>query len=117
MVATNLETFALDNSDTIFRFLVYRRMYTPYEQAEKYIDESFYEDDHYFFGYLENVIDLGYGNWLLGFRLIDDCNGEKFDNIEYYKLDEIRLSYFDDDQKLSDIAFEESNSEHEEKRE
>lgn len=100
MVITDLETFMMDNDNRIFRFLVYRKMFTPYEQDLKAEDETFYEDPYYSLALLEEAIDLGYGEWLLGFRLIDDCSGEVFDTVEYYKLDEIRLSYFEQDQNL-----------------
>ena len=102
MTVTDMETFALDNRDTIYRLLVYRRMFTPHEQDMKYIDESYYEDDYFSFGYLEDIIDLGCGNWMIGFRPIDDCSGKSFDHVDYYKLDEIRLSRFDIDQKKWD---------------
>lgn len=37
---TDMETWLLDNEDRIFRFTVYRRMFTPKEQAAQYFDET-----------------------------------------------------------------------------
>lgn len=100
MTTTDLETFLFDNEERVFRFLVYRRLFTPYEQDLKAFDESFYEDYHYSFGMIQEAIDLGDGDWLLGFRMIDETTGEVFDHVEYYRLREIRLSSFDSDQNL-----------------
>ena len=113
MVITDLETFMLDNAeDRIFRFLVHRKIFTPYEQEEKFPDESVYEDGGYFkFGRLEEAIDLGYGEWLLGFKMVDDCTWESFDTIEYYKLSDIRISYFYDEKKIKDEFYDEEDDE------
>lgn len=106
---TDLETWLLDNDERIYRFLVYRRIYTPYEQEHSFSDESFYEDDTYNFGYIQEAIDLGNGDWLLGFRMIaaDMVPAELLDTIEYYRLSEIRLSYFEYDQNIFEEEYEE----------
>ena len=85
MTITDLETFMLDNDDRIYRYVVYRRMFTPYEQEEKFQDESFYEDDHYTFARLNEAVELGNGEWLLGFRVIDEYTGEDSGYTEYNK--------------------------------
>lgn len=101
MIVTDLGTFMLDESDDrIFRFLVYRKLYTPYEMELKAIDESVFEDSYYRFAYLREAIDLGYGEWLLGFDLIDECTGEPFGEIEYHKLSDIQLTCFECDQDI-----------------
>ena len=87
---TDMETWLLDNEGRIFRYVIYRRMFTPYEQERAFSDESQYEDYHFTFGFIEEAIDLGGGEWLLGFRKIID--GET--------SDEIRLSCFDCDQDM-----------------
>lgn len=95
---TDMETWLLDNEGKIFRYVIYRRMFTPYEQEQAFTDESQYEDTHFTFGFIEEAIELGGGEWLLGFRKVYD--GEVYDEIEYCRLSEIRLSCFDCDQNM-----------------
>lgn len=98
MCCTDMQTWFCDNSDRIYRFVVYKKLFTPYEQEHKFMDESQFEDDHYRFGFIEEAIELGYGEWLLGFReIIDD---EVCESIDYFKLSDIRLSYFEKDQDM-----------------
>lgn len=94
---TDMKTWLLDSEGKIYRYVIYRRMFTPYEQEHAFSDESQYEDIHFTFGFIEDAIELGGGEWLLGFRKID--GDEVYDEIEYCRLSEIRLSYFDCDQK------------------
>lgn len=94
---TDMETWLLDNEGKIFRYAIYRRMFTPYEQEHAFSDESQYEDCNFTFGLIEEAIDLG-DEWLLGFRKIYD--GEVCDEVEYCRMGEIRLSCFDCDQKM-----------------
>lgn len=97
MCCTDMETWLSDNSDRIYRFMVYKKLFTPYEQEQKFSDESQFEDTHYRFGFIEEVIELGHGEWLLGLREIID--GEVYD-INYFKLSDIQLSYFEQDQNM-----------------
>lgn len=97
MCCTDMETWFSDNSDRIYRFVVYKKLFTPYEQEHKFMDESQFEDTHYRFGFIEEAIELGHGEWLLGFREIID--GEVYD-INYFKLSDIQLSYFEQDQNI-----------------
>ena len=72
-----MEKWLGDNSHRIYRFLVYKKLFTPYELDKKFVDESQFEDTNYRFGFIEEAIELGNGEWLLGFReVIDDevCN-------------------------------------------
>ena len=98
MICTDMETWSCDNSDRIYRFVVYKRLFTPYEQEHKFMDESQFEDTHYRFGFIEEVIELGNGEWLLGFREIID--GEVCSCINYFKLSDIQLSYFEQDKDM-----------------
>lgn len=96
---TDMETWLLDNDGRIFRFTVYRRMFTPKEQAEKYIDETFFEDGGtYQYGIVEEAVELGHGEWLLGIREV--CEDTICEVISYYRLSEIRLHCFDKDQDI-----------------
>lgn len=98
MCCTDMETWFLDNSDRIYRFVVYKKLFTPYEQDKKFSDESQFEDTHYRFGFIEEVIELGQGEWLLGFREVID--GEVCSYISYFKLSDIQLSFFEQDQGM-----------------
>ena len=98
MICTDMETWSCDNSDRIYRFVVYKKLFTPYEQEHKFMDESQFEDTHYRFGFIEEVIELGNGEWLLGFREIID--GEVCGCINYFKLSDIQLSYFEQDKDM-----------------
>ena len=79
----------------VFRYWVYRRGFTPYEQRECFMDESIFEDTHASVGIIRECISLGDRDFLIGFQPVDDCGVEGvnvFDFIEYYKLSEIRLN-------------------------
>lgn len=97
-MVTDMETWLLDNDSRIYRFLVYKKMFTPYEQERKFMDESQFEDVHFRFAFIEEVVELGHGEWLLGFREIID--GDTCTHLDYYKLSDIQLSYFEDDQNM-----------------
>lgn len=101
MCCTDMETWWLDNRERIYRFVVYKKLFTPYEQEHKFMDESQFEDNHFRFGFIEETIELGNGEWLLGFReVVDD---EACESINYFKLSDIQLSFYERDQnKLSD---------------
>lgn len=99
-IITDLETWLLDEGDKLYRFLVYKRLFTPYEQNHAFMDESVYEDHHYSLCRIEQAIDLGGGEWLLGLRQVDEDSGEDYEMVEYYRLSEIRLARFDKDAHL-----------------
>ena len=98
MCCTDMETWFLDNSDRIYRFVVYKKLFTPYEQDKKFSDESQFEDAHYRFGFIEEAIELGQGEWLLGFCEVID--GEVCSYISYFKLSDIQLSFFEQDKGM-----------------
>lgn len=86
---TDFETWLLDNSDRIYRYWVYKRMFTPHEQEMKYVDQSCFEDVTANEGYIREAIELPDGDILLGFELPD----METQYIEYYKLSEINLAW------------------------
>lgn len=96
---TDFETWLLDYGDRLYRYLVYKRMFTPE-------DESEYEDNHYELCQIAEAIDLG-GDWLLGLRTIEE-DGKIYGMIHYYKLSEIRLAFFENDQHI-ELYEEEKN--------
>lgn len=92
---TDFHAFIKAHEGEIFRYWIYRRVFTPYEQKECFMDESIFEDTHANVGIIKDCIPLGDGDFLLGFQPVDDCNPYNitaFDFVEYYKLSEIRLN-------------------------
>ena len=100
-IITDFETWLMDESDTrIFRYCIYKKVYTPLEQEKKYMDESEYEDGGaYTFAKIEEAIDLGISGWMLGMREIYE-DGVLAKNIKYVMLNDIRLWSFDEDQDI-----------------
>lgn len=79
--------------NTVFRIWEYKRMFTPYEQAEKFSDESLYVSDECDFVKICDVINLPDGDLFL-------ATADAYDNtgyICYYKLSEISLAKSDKD--------------------
>lgn len=91
IMAGDFWTFLRDTSDRIFRYWVYKRVFTPLEQEKKYIDQSEYEDTCAHTGIIRECAELPNGDFLLGFS---DPGSEY---TEYYRLSEIRLAYSPDD--------------------
>lgn len=108
-IITDMETWLIDNDERIFRFLVYKKMFTPYETQQAFSDQSQYEDIYYHFAIIQEAIDLGNSEWLLGFREIVDY--EFVDRISYYRLSDIRLEYFECDDDMIKGACEEEENE------
>lgn len=73
--------------DTIFRLWQYKRMFTPYEQDEKFMDESQYVNTMADKVRILDVIDLPDGDLLLATTYA--YGDGKY--ISYYKLSEISL--------------------------
>ena len=78
--------------DTIFRLWEYKRMFTPYEQEEKFSDESLYVDDECKFVCIKDVIILPDGDLLLAISPLD-LDGY----VAYHKLSDISLAKADKD--------------------
>ena len=73
--------------NTIFRLWQYKRMFTPYEQDEKFMDESQYVNDECDHIRILDVINLPDGDLLLATTYA--YGDGKY--ISYYKLSEISL--------------------------
>ena len=58
---------------------------------------------------ITEAIDLGNGEWLLGFTSVDRDTLELNTFTEYYKLNEIRLLYFGDEKRIKDIKEDEQS--------
>lgn len=78
--------------NTIFRMWEYKRMFTPYEQEEKFSDESLYVNIECEFVYIKDVITLPDGDLLLAVSPIDLS-----EYVEYHKLSNISLAKTDKD--------------------
>lgn len=105
---TDFETWLHDYGDRLYRYLVYKKMFTPYEQQQAFMDEDVYEDTHYELCQIAEAIDLGNGEWMLGLRTVAD-DGKVYGMIHYYKLSEIRLALFENDQHIELYEEEEGN--------
>lgn len=90
---TDFTTWMLDNDNRLYRYWVFKRMFTPDEQDGKYVDQSCFESDTCYLGYIVEAVELPDGDVLLGFEP-SDLIGTQFEGaIHYYKLSEIRLEY------------------------
>ena len=78
--------------DTIFRMWEYKRMFTPYEQEEKFSDESLYVNTQCEFIRIKDVITLPDGDLLLAVSPIDLS-----EYVAYHKLSDISLAKTDKD--------------------
>lgn len=94
----NFDQWLEKNKEKLFRFEVYRRVYTPLEQDEKYMDQSQYED--MIPGKILEAIELPDGDILLEVREYYDY--EICMTSVYIKLSEVRISIYDGDQKYVD---------------
>lgn len=108
--------WASDNRGAVFRYLTYKKLFTPYEQENKFMDESQFEDIHYSYGKLEGVFDLGSGEVLLAFReLLDGYNPctskddfEETGMTVYRRLSDIQLYKFDCDAGIEVVSEDET---------
>lgn len=94
-------TYLQDVGPRVFRYWVYRRMFTPDEQSKKYIDQEFFEDSYCKMGIIKECIQLPDNDLLIGFMDMDEEGviGEDGNrSISYYKLSEIRMEYCERDQ-------------------
>ena len=94
---TDFETWVMDNSERIYRYWVYKRMFTPYEMDQKFSDESVYEDVTCSFGRIKEVVELPDGDIMLGFEDPEIPEDAECYNLKYHKLSEISLMYYPDD--------------------
>ena len=92
--------------ERVFRMWVFKKMFTPYEQDEKFSDESVYVDDTCKFVMIKELIELPDGDLLIGFQEADDADSDNL-YLEYYKLSEISLDYCQSDNERLDDDFDE----------
>lgn len=99
MTYGDLHTFVLDHEHCVFRYWVYKRMFTPLEISEKFMDQSEFEDTTASFGLIRECIELGNGDFLLGLSPVyHESEDEVSKDVYYYRLSEIRLCRVASDQ-------------------
>lgn len=101
------------NPDQIYRFLIYRRMFTPYEMENKFIDDDEFIDSHYRFCKITNIFPVG-DDFILELDLYSndysyDADGDCFECLSrdehkmFKRLSEIELEIFDFDNRMEVI--------------
>lgn len=90
-----------ERKDDIFRFWVYKKVYTPHEIETANEFDSCYETEYCSFGTIVEAADLGNGDWLLGFADIGDNS-----RVDYYRLSEIRLVRYASDSAIRSFVEE-----------
>ena len=95
-VYDDFKQFFEQNPGRIYRYWVYRRMFTPYEQKQSYMDESFFEQSQALFGVVREVVPLPNGDLLLGIAdIAEDASELSADNrqMTYHRLSDLQLMY------------------------
>ena len=81
----------------IIRYLVYRRIWTPYELEQKFADESEFTESTYSFGIIKTASSIGNDVFLQIQKVNADTIGHEYeisDVSEYYKLSDIKIEEF-----------------------
>ena len=89
-----MKRFIKKYKNVLFRYWLRKRMWTPYDIERKDPCQGEYGDEECSYGYIVEVVDLGY-DWLIG--ISPDLAA---DYIEYFKLNDIELAYSSSDQNL-----------------
>ena len=81
----------------IFRFWVFKKIFTPYELEHKFFDESVYEDTTAKHGFIREAIILPDNDIILGiaelFESVADLRDE-YRSLSYYKLSDLRICFY-----------------------
>ena len=75
-----------------FLLWVYRRGYTPYEMDKRFEDQSLFEDSRGDVVKIVEVVLLDDGDYFLGVQSYDEIEEKYCNQIDYYKLSEVRLA-------------------------
>ena len=98
----DISMFLAQTAGRIYRFWVYKKVFTPYEIESQFIDESQYESSHARFGVIQEAIVLPNKDVLLGIGEItdhiSDLHGKYFHRV-YYRLSDICLEHHPSDQE------------------
>ena len=88
----NFESWIEDHKDNCFRYWVYKKMFTPYEVAQKFEDQCCTENDECSYGYIVDYTTLPDNDILIGFSEVKDSG-----YISYHKLSTIELAHSNKD--------------------
>ncbi len=95
----SLKEWAEKMKDTIIRYLVYKR----FSPEEAHLVEDEFTSTTYELGYINNIIDTGYGLMLE----IEGYDDEGRTGIKsFYRLEELRIEEFDVDNKDGDEVWD-----------
>lgn len=92
--------------NTIFRMFEYKKIWTPYEMDQKFMDESEFKNDHSTLVKVKEAVTLPNGEILLKLRDVDDEENEDDDKnlhqaIYYWRnMKDIQLDQFDYDNSI-----------------
>lgn len=97
---TDFTTWLVNNQETVFTISRYRKMFTPYEEENKFSDETAFEDTYQ--GKIKSAINLGYDTLLEINVLLDTIGGYdgEFSNsrvTNYELLSNVSLSVYKDE--------------------
>lgn len=94
---TKFEDFIKTNKNDIYRFWVYKKVWTPYEIENKFKDQGEFEEDTCEFGKITNVIELP-DDVLLEISILDQEDDLKeYGCKQYHKLSSISLCKYEYD--------------------
>ena len=100
IMSGDIWTWLHDVGDRVFRYWTYRRMFTPYEQKNAFMDESWYESPTCSLGIIKECVVLPNNDILIGFLSVnDDDDLDLPPYIDYRRLSEISLAYSAMDQR------------------
>ena len=98
---TDFETWIHDHTGRVYRYWVYKRLFTPAEEQAADELQTEYVQSECMFGIIVECIELPDGDLLLGFsEPRNDMTFVREPLVEYYKLSEIRLQMVPDDQEV-----------------
>ena len=100
----NITEWLKDYEHKVFRMWKYKKMFTPYEIEQKFVDESVYESDVCAYIIITKIIPISNDDCLIGYILVDGysyndiIDKSENDRLEWYvKLSEIELAYSESD--------------------
>lgn len=90
----DMSSFIYDNQDVVFCFTRYKRIFTPYEEDKKFVDESIFEDT--IRGYIRSAVDLGYDYLLEVEQVAIEFDGSihELGVTEYIHLGDCKMSLY-----------------------
>lgn len=93
---TDIGTWIKDNQEKIFRVLIYKKVFTPLELDEKYIDQGEYTSNTYLFVKIIEGIEIP-NDVLLKMELVNKDSNEDSGHYIFKKLSDISIEEFDFD--------------------